>query len=138
MFPVLGKPNTLAAKCFLWRTCLGKEVNVGREWVGEESECLSRKTEIDRKAHLFLRSGDDVAFGQVGGAFYIVSPTGLKGQQVWNRAVCFNVMSQPGLPMEWKLYMLSSLFQLHCDLALLCRALQKRAHDLPFGSIFRA
>lgn len=55
-----------------------------------------RKTEIDRKAYLFLRSGDDVAFGQIEGAFYIMRPTGLKGQQVWNRAVWFSVMSQPG------------------------------------------
>ena len=54
--------------------------------MGEEGECLSRKTDIDRKMHHFLRSGDDVAFGQVGGTFYIMRPTALKGQQVWNKA----------------------------------------------------
>lgn len=48
---------------------LGIEVNVGREWVDKENECLSRKTEIDRKMHSFLKPGDDITCGQVGGAF---------------------------------------------------------------------
>jgi len=91
LFPILGKVNTLCqlvvGDSFLRRTCLGKEVDVGREWVGEEGKCFPRKTEIDRKMHPVLKSGDDVTFGQVGGAFYILRPTGLKGQQDWNRAV---------------------------------------------------
>lgn len=90
LFPVLGNVSTLwqviVGDSFLWRTCLGKEVSVGAEWVGEEGECLSRKTEIDRKTHPFLRSGDDVTFRQVGGGFYIMRSTGLKGQQIWDRA----------------------------------------------------
>lgn len=49
---------------------LGIEVNVGREWVDKVAECLSVKTEIDRKMHSFLKPGDDNTFGQVGGTFF--------------------------------------------------------------------
>lgn len=105
LIQVPGKVRTLCqlivGDCFLWRTSLGKEVNVGREWVGEEGECLSRKTEIKSKMHPFLRSGDDITFGQVRGTFYIMRPTGLKGQQVWKWAVWFNVVLQPVFTQSW-------------------------------------
>lgn len=49
---------------------LGIEVHVGRERVDKEAECLSVKTEIDRKMHSFLKPGDEITFGQVGGTFF--------------------------------------------------------------------
>lgn len=84
---------------------------VGREWVGKEDECLSRKTETDRKMHSFLKPGDDVTFGQVGGTFSIRSPIDWKGQQAWNKAGWFSVIPQPGFTQNWgyTCYLLSFL-----------------------------
>lgn len=97
--------HVLAANC--WRVLLmelpslGIEVNVGREWVDKEAECLSRKTEIDMKMHSFLKPEDDITFGQVEGTFFIRRPTDWKGQHVWNRAVWFNVVPQPDFTQNW-------------------------------------
>lgn len=84
---------------------------VGREWVGKEDKCLSRKTETDRKMHSFLKPGDDVTFGQVGGTFSIRSPIDWKGQQAWNKAGWFSVIPQPGFTQNWgyTCYLLSFL-----------------------------
>lgn len=110
LFPVLGNISTLwqvvVGDSFLWRTCLGKEVGVGREWAGKEGERLSRKT--DRKMHPCLRSGEDVTFHPVGGGFYIMRSTGLIGQQTWDRAAWFNVMPQTDFTLDWS-YMCSPL-----------------------------